>query len=111
MELAEQVRRYVKKFGLNMINSAKIQSATYDQSANRWAVNFETPAGQRTALCKHLVQATGIGSQKEYLPPVADSHLYKGINVHSARYKNAREFKDRGVKVRNSGEPFRGQSL
>ncbi|KAL1629247.1 hypothetical protein SLS56_005470 [Neofusicoccum ribis] len=97
-ELAEQVRRYVAAFNLNIITSAKIQSTVYDQSARRWTVMFQTPAGHRTAVSKHLVQATGIGSQKIYLPPIADDHLYKGISLHSAHYKNAQELKEKGAK-------------
>ncbi|GAB1319243.1 Flavoprotein involved in K+ transport [Madurella fahalii] len=97
-ELAEQVRRYVKTFNLNMINSAQIRSTTYDQSAKRWTVKFQTPSGQHTAVSKHLVQATGFGSQKIYIPPMADEGLYKGISIHSAHYKNATELKEKGVK-------------
>lgn len=98
-ELAEQVRRYVAAFNLNVITSAKIQSTLYDQAAKRWTIKFQTPAGERTAFSKHLVQATGIGSQKLYLPPMADSHLYKGISIHSAGYKNATQLREQGVKV------------
>lgn len=94
------MRRYVRTFDLNMINSTRIQSTTYDQSAKRWTIEFQTPSGLRTAVSKHLVQATGFGSQKLYLPPMADEGLYKGISIHSAHYKNATELREKGVKVR-----------
>ncbi|KAF9641523.1 putative flavin-containing monooxygenase protein [Lasiodiplodia theobromae] len=97
-ELAEQVRRYVATFHLNIINSAKIVSAKYDQSTQQWTVKFETPAGLRTAVSKHLVQATGIGSQKPYVPPMADQDKYKGISIHSAQFKNGKELADKGAK-------------
>ncbi|KAH6983533.1 monooxygenase [Ilyonectria sp. MPI-CAGE-AT-0026] len=97
-ELAEQVRRYVSKFNLNIINSVKIQSTTYDQSAKQWIVKFETPAGQRTAVSKHLVQATGIGSQQAYLPPMEDTEQYKGISLHSVQYTNAKKLTEQGAK-------------
>ncbi|UPK95115.1 hypothetical protein LCI18_006050 [Fusarium solani-melongenae] len=82
-ELAEQVRRFVSAFNLNVITS-------------RWTVKFHTPAGLRTAISKHLVQATGIVSQKPYIPPVADEHLYKGINIHSAAYRSAKDLSEQG---------------
>lgn len=82
-----------------MINSAKIHSTVYDQSAQQWVVKFQTPTGHHTAVSKHLVQATGIGSQKPYLPPMTDSHLYKGINLHSAQYRNAEQLRVKGAKV------------
>lgn len=83
-----------------MINSAKIQSTTFNQATRRWTIKFQTPGGQRTAVARHLVQATGFGSQKPYVPPMADEGLYKGISIHSAQYRNAAELKEKGVKVR-----------
>ncbi|CAI7637129.1 unnamed protein product [Penicillium discolor] len=97
-DLASQVQRYVKAFNLNMITSAQIQWTEYDPSTKRWMVKFQTPAGQRTAISKHVVMATGIGSQKMNIPSIADSHLYKGISIHSEQYKNAEKLKEKGAK-------------
>ncbi|KAH7142874.1 hypothetical protein B0J13DRAFT_623463 [Dactylonectria estremocensis] len=96
-ELAEQVRRYITEFNLNIITSAKIQSTTYNLSTKRWSVKLVTPAGQLTTISKHLVQATGIGSQKHYIPPIADHTLYKGISIHSAHYKNPQQLEEQGA--------------
>lgn len=82
-----------------MITSAKIHSTVYDRSARRWIVQFESPCGRQTAVAKHLVQATGFGSQKPYLPLMADEDVFKGISIHSAHYKNAVLLKEQGVKV------------
>lgn len=100
-ELASQLRRYVDTFNLNIMNSAQIQSTHYDTATERWQVRFQTPAGEYTATAKQLVLATGIGSQKPNIPQIADRQLYQGISVHSAEYRNARELKDKGVKVSN----------
>ncbi|KAM0429243.1 hypothetical protein ACHAPT_006457 [Fusarium lateritium] len=97
-ELAQHLRRYVSTFHLNFITSANVQSTVYDQSTKRWTIKFQTPSGQHTAVCKHLVQATGIGSQKPNLPSIADQHLYEGISIHSQSYKNGNELKKKGVK-------------
>ena len=96
-ELAEQVRRFVETFHLNVITSAEIIQTTQMQD-NRWQIKFQTPAGVFTVIAKQLVQATGIGSQKPYLPPMADQQLYKGISVHSSRYKNATQLTDQGAR-------------
>lgn len=82
-----------------MITSAQIQWTEYDPSTKRWMVKFQTPAGQRTAVSKHVVMATGIGSQKMSIPSIADGHLYRGINIHSEQYKNAEQLKQNGAKV------------
>ncbi|RAK95719.1 monooxygenase [Aspergillus ibericus CBS 121593] len=97
-ELASQVRRYVAAFNLNCITSAQIQSTYYDLSAQRWKIRFQTPAGQRTAVAKHLVLAKGHGSQKPRTPVIADSHLYQGISIHSVQYRNAKQLRTQGAK-------------
>ncbi|KAK1783184.1 hypothetical protein QBC45DRAFT_389074 [Copromyces sp. CBS 386.78] len=97
-DLAGQVRRYVEAFNLNMITSAKIKSTVYDGSSKRWIIKFQTPSGQRTAIAKHVVQATGVSSQKPYIPGMADSQLYKGVSIHSELFKSGKELKAKGVK-------------
>jgi len=98
-DLAAKVRRYLKTFNLHLITSAKIHSAVYDRSTRRWVVRFESPHGRQTAIAKHLVQATGFGSQKPHLPLLANEEVFRGISIHSMQYKNAALLKERGVKA------------
>ncbi|EEU40655.1 uncharacterized protein NECHADRAFT_76016 [Fusarium vanettenii 77-13-4] len=49
-------------------------------------------------ISKHLVQATGVRSQKPHRPLVIDEGIYKGISIHSVAFKNGNELKNRGVK-------------
>lgn len=100
VDLAEQVKRYVGAFDLNVVNSAKIQSTLYDPSSKRWKVALQTPAGLRSVVSKHLVLATGVGSQKPHLPQIKNEGLYKGVSIHSAGFKNAKELKEKEVKVK-----------
>lgn len=95
-DLAEQVRRYVKTFHLNVVNSAEITRTT-QMPDKRWRVEFRTPTGTYTVTAKHLVQATGIASQKPYNPPMADEELYKGIRIHSAQFRNGDQLRNQGV--------------
>ncbi|KAL2839732.1 hypothetical protein BJY01DRAFT_250332 [Aspergillus pseudoustus] len=97
-DLASQVRRYVETFNLNGVHSAQIQWTEYDEEAKEWTITLQTPAGQRRATSKHLVLATGIGSQKPYIPQIAEASLYRGVSIHSAEYTNAQVLKERGVK-------------
>ncbi|PWY75074.1 FAD/NAD(P)-binding domain-containing protein [Aspergillus heteromorphus CBS 117.55] len=97
-ELAAQLRRYVAAFNLNIITSAEIQSTSYDKSAQTWKIRFKTPAGSCTVISKQLVLATGIRSQEPNMPHIADSHLYRGISMHSTQYENARRLQEQGVK-------------
>ncbi|CAJ2511128.1 Uu.00g067530.m01.CDS01 [Anthostomella pinea] len=95
-DLADQVRRYVEAFNLNVITSAEIMQ-TRQLPDKRWCIEFHTPSGTRTVVAKHPVQATGIGSQKPYVPHIAGEQLYKGINMHSSLYKNPAQLVAQGV--------------
>lgn len=100
-ELGEQLRKYCETLGLSGIYSAKVLSTQYDANEKRWTLKVQTPSGEISVTSKHLVQATGVGSQKPYLPPAAITgrEVYKGISVHSSQFKSAQELKARGVKV------------
>lgn len=98
-ELAAQVRKYVSAFNLNVITSCKIITTSRDEERGVWNITFETPTGIKSATSKHLVQATGFGSQIPYTPTIPDADLYKGKVLHSAHYKNANILRDQGVKV------------
>ncbi|KAH8203863.1 hypothetical protein TruAng_001927 [Truncatella angustata] len=88
-ELAAQVKKFATTFNLNTITSARITSTSYDQGRQLWYIALETPAGAYSVTSKHLVQATGFGSQNPYVPNIAGGDLYKGTVVHPAQYKNA----------------------
>jgi hypothetical protein len=98
-DLAEHVRQYVAAFNLNVINSAEVLSTQYNTADKQWTVKFQTPTAEKTIVSKQLVQATGIGSQKAFVPPMKDEKLYKGVSLHSSQYKSASELKARGIKV------------
>lgn len=70
-----------------------MSSATYN---GRWTINVDTPTGKHTIVAHHLVQATGIGSQKPYVPTVLDEG-YTGVNIHSSQYHNPAALKAQGV--------------
>ncbi|KAJ9315623.1 hypothetical protein DTO271D3_4196 [Paecilomyces variotii] len=97
-ELAEHLRRYIDSYNLNIITSAEIQSTQYNQLTKQWTVQLQTPSGKYTVICKHLVQATGIASQKPYIPELDNSNPYEGINIHSNEYQNASKLREQGAK-------------
>jgi len=88
--LACQLRRFITTFHLNLLTSVKIHSTTYSPSTKLWEVTFTTsPTTPPTIItAKHLVQATGVSSQKPYTPSLPNAPLYKGLSIHSTAYKN-----------------------
>lgn len=93
-DLAGQARRYADEFHLNVLLSTTVSSATYEDG--RWTIKIDTPAGKHTVVARQLVQATGIGSQKAYVPAIPDEG-YKGVNIHSTQYQNPATLKSKGV--------------
>lgn len=109
-ELGEQLRKYCETLRLNGIYSAKILSTQYSTTEKRWTVKVQTPKGEMCIASKHIVQATGVGSQKPHLPLAAtkDKDIYKGISIHSAQFRSAQALKEKGVKA---SFPFHGPGL
>ncbi|KAF5987671.1 K+ transport flavoprotein [Fusarium coicis] len=97
-ELANHLAQYVTSFNLNVITSATIKSTVYDTSSTKWTIELQTPAGVVTVTAKQLIQATGVSSQKPYVPNIANAEVYKGISIHSSDYKNGRALVEQGVK-------------
>lgn len=102
-DVAEHLRQYVTNFHLNVILSTTILSSSYNPSKKKWTIKLKATDGNqgKTIISKHFVQATGIGSQKPYLPPIEDEHLFKGLSLHSTHYTNARSLSEQGIKVSN----------
>ncbi|KAH0370707.1 hypothetical protein KCU65_g2268, partial [Aureobasidium melanogenum] len=98
-DLAAHVKDYAQTFNLDIINSAEIVQTTRGEDG-QWHIKFRTGDGREVmATARHLVQATGIGSQKPYVPPMAERQTYKGISLHSSEYKNAVQLKAQGIKT------------
>lgn len=101
-EVADHLREYAARFNLNVILSSEIQSSFFGVPEKKWMINLSCPDDSRskTIVSKHLVQATGLGSGKPYLPPAEGGDLYKGLNIHSTQYRNGQAMVEQGVKVR-----------
>lgn len=81
------------------MTSVKALSAAFDTRNETWTISFEVPAGTRKLTCKHLVQATGFTSQIPYVPSIPGRDSYQGVDLHSAEYKNPKQFQEKGLKV------------
>ncbi|KAI0135358.1 hypothetical protein F4814DRAFT_400697 [Daldinia grandis] len=99
-DVAEHLRQYAANFNLNVILSTTIGSSSFNTSEKKWTVKLRTVDGKpgKTIKCKHFVQATGIGSQKPNLPQLGSEHVFKGINLHSVHFRNAKSLAEQGIK-------------
>lgn len=99
--LADHMENYAATFNLNILNSSTVEASSFDQPRGIWSVRIRTPYGVKTVVAKHLVQSTGIGCQKPYIPNIPGKESYRGISIHSEKYKNPKQLIDQGAKVRS----------
>lgn len=96
-DLSDHMKNYAEAFHLNILNSSVLEGSSFNRTRGMWTFKVRTPSGTKTVKSKHLVQCTGIGSSKPYVPSLPGE--YQGINIHSAEYKNAKKLIERGAKV------------
>lgn len=96
----------MQELHLDIVTSARISHTEYNQTTKLWTVAYSTPSGERIATAKHLVLAAGIGSQKPYMPTIADQQVYKGQSFHAYGFRNGDELKKQGVKVHSHSSRY-----
>ena len=80
--------------------NARVNSAVYDEKANRWEIQLES--GQR-ARAQFLIAAVGILSAR-YTPPFAGIDSFKGESYHTSRWpKEKVDFTGKRVAVIGTG--------
>lgn len=94
------MKTYAATFHLNILNASTVEGSSFNTTTRTWTVKVRTPAGIKVIKAKHLVMSTGIGGSKPYLPDLPGVEGYKGVNIHSERYKNPQTLTDKGAKVR-----------
>lgn len=115
--LANHMKRYASAFNLNTLWSTTVEATSFNKITKVWTVKLRTPFGPKTVKARHLVQASGLAGAEAYVPEIPGKEKYKGVNLHSAHYKNPQVLKDKGVKVSTSshtlgfGSPLSSQGL
>ncbi|KAI2778207.1 hypothetical protein F4815DRAFT_494773 [Daldinia loculata] len=99
-DVAEHLVQYATNFHLNVILSTTIGSTSFNTLEKKWTVKLKAADGSlgKTIISKHFVQASGIGSQKPYLPALEDQHTFKGLSIHSAYFRNAQSLLEQGIR-------------
>lgn len=101
------MRHYAAAFHLNVLGASALEGASFRRApgggngggGGMWTLRVRTPAGLKVVRARHLVQCTGVGGSKPYVPSLPGAEAYKGVNIHSAQYKNPRTLSDKGAKV------------
>lgn len=93
------MQRFAQTFPLNILYLTTVQSTRLDTRTGQWTLVLST-AGEkaRTVVAKHLVQATGLGSQVPNKPKLDVDASYAGLDLHSVAFTNAKDLHARGVR-------------
>ncbi|KAJ4397786.1 hypothetical protein N0V93_002023 [Gnomoniopsis smithogilvyi] len=97
-DLASHMKKYAATFNLSILHSSTVEGSSFNTATRTWTIKVHTPSGTKVVRSKHLVQCTGIGGSKPFVPNLPGAEDYKGVNIHSAWYKNPKTLTDQGAK-------------
>ena len=92
-DIATGFQKYVKTFGINVMNSTKVVSASFDTATKTWTVLAERDGSTLTFHARHLVLATGSMGTNPITPEYADRQKFQGDTIHALDWKNASPWK------------------
>lgn len=92
-DIAAGFQKYVKTFGINVMTSTKVVSASFDTAAQIWTVLVQRDGETLTLSARHLVLATGSMGNSPITPEYTDRHKFQGDTIHALRWKNATPWK------------------
>ncbi|KAL4644006.1 hypothetical protein ACB092_02G132400 [Castanea dentata] len=94
------IDEYVSQFDINPRYHRSVESASYDNSENKWRVEAKNTIEGKVEVyvAEFLVVATGENSEV-YIPDVTGLDSFKGEIVHSKQYKSGLKYQDQDVLV------------
>jgi len=92
-DIAKGFQKYVKTFGINIMNSTKVVSASFDTTTHLWTILAQRDGETMTLSARHLIFATGTMGNSPITPEYADRQRYQGDTIHAVRWKNATPWK------------------
>jgi hypothetical protein len=92
-QLAEGYQRHVKKYGLSVQTSSRVEKATWDEESRIWTVSVKSKSVIQTMEARHLVLATGPGGSVPKMPVLPGREAFQGEVLHSVDYQIARRWK------------------
>jgi cation diffusion facilitator CzcD-associated flavoprotein CzcO len=102
-KLANWFEAYVDAMELNFWTGMEFESGAYDETRGRWDVVLRRADGSvRKMQPRHVVMATGVSGIPN-LPDIPSLRNFAGSVVHSSRYDDGENWKDRRALVIGTG--------
>ncbi len=97
-KIGDWLEAYTKIMELNYWTSSTVQSATYDEQAQRWSVEVDRDGEQVTLHPTQLVFATGMSAVPN-IPDVPGQDVFAGEQQHSSQHPGPHDYTGRKVVV------------
>ncbi|KAL6822016.1 hypothetical protein J3E69DRAFT_357103 [Trichoderma sp. SZMC 28015] len=99
-QLATGHKRWADKYGINIWLSTTLVSGSWDKDQRLYTLTIKKNGIISKITAKHVVFATGAGSQVPLIPEWPDKDKFNGIIMHSQNYKSAEGWRGkRGIVV------------
>ncbi|KAF9461716.1 hypothetical protein BDZ94DRAFT_1263163 [Collybia nuda] len=91
VKMGNWLEYYSDALELNVWTSTTLTKATQDPDTYKWHVTLIRDGKERTLFVKHIIFATGIGSDVPRFPEIPGKENYGGIVLHSCQHKSAKD--------------------
>ncbi|KAL9560680.1 hypothetical protein ACKAV7_015171 [Fusarium commune] len=94
-ELAKGHKKWAEKYGINIWLSTNVTSGSWNEDTRTYTLDIVKEGRLMQISTRHVVIATGAGSQTPVFPNISNKDSFKGILLHSADYSNAQAWAGR----------------
>lgn len=102
-KVAEGFRRFAKTFGIKVLTSTLLESASWDEESDGWILSMRRDDETLTMRARHVVIAVGNMGVAPQVPQYANRDLFNGDVLHGIQWKNAQPWAGKRGVVIGSG--------
>ncbi|KAG9502143.1 hypothetical protein J7337_004968 [Fusarium musae] len=88
-ELASGHNKWAEKYGINIWLSTNVTSGSWDEDTRTYTLDIVKEGHLMQLSTRHVVIATGAGSQTPVFPNISNKESFKGVLLHSVDYSAA----------------------
>ncbi|CZR43891.1 uncharacterized protein FPRO_13699 [Fusarium proliferatum ET1] len=88
-ELARGHKKWAEKYGIDIWLSTNVTSGSWNDDTRTYTLDIVKEGRSMQIITRHVVIATGAGSQTPVFPNISNKDSFKGTLLHSADYSNA----------------------
>jgi cation diffusion facilitator CzcD-associated flavoprotein CzcO len=88
-DVTEGLQKFAKLFDLNVWVSTALQKAAWSEECQQWEISVCRDGQEQKVRARHLVFATGNGTDFPIMPSLANREKFPGTVLHSVEYKDS----------------------